>query len=110
MPNSPRKTQVVKCSGFKNGSIFRDNRLGDSKKNGKHFSTRQFFTTSDEIFLTGYIQTNLENPSNTTNMAIFPFRLLTMGPTKSIKIRSRDFVTISLLWRPTLESWAGLAL
>jgi hypothetical protein len=40
-------------------------------KQGKYLPTRHF-TTTDVIFLTGYICTNLENPSRTTNKATFP--------------------------------------
>jgi hypothetical protein len=60
-------------------------------------SKRQFFTISGEIFLTGYIQINLDKLLNTTSMAIFALRLLTLGQRKSIKIRSRGLVTTSLL-------------
>jgi hypothetical protein len=38
---------------------------------GNIISTRQFITTSEAIFLTGYIQMNFENPSNKTNIPVF---------------------------------------
>jgi hypothetical protein len=39
------------------------------------------------------MDTNFENPSSTTRIAIFPFLLRTRGPTKSIKTLSMGFVT-----------------
>jgi hypothetical protein len=63
-------------------------------KQGKYLPTKHLTTASDVIFFTGYICTYLENPSRTTNKARFPWRLRTMGPTKSIRIRSIGFVTI----------------
>jgi hypothetical protein len=39
---------------------------------GKKFSRRQLFTTSDEIILTGSMDTNLERQFSSTNMAYFP--------------------------------------
>jgi hypothetical protein len=45
----------------------------------RNFSRWQLFTPFNEVFLTGCMETNLEKPSNTTKMAIFPLRILTIG-------------------------------
>jgi hypothetical protein len=41
-------------------------------KHGKYFSSRHDNTALEVIFRTGYIATNLEKPSRTTNNARFP--------------------------------------
>jgi hypothetical protein len=109
MPNSPGKTQVGEVSRF-NTAAFSETIDWGTPNDGKNFSSRQFFATSDEILLTGYMQTNLEKPSSTTSTATFPLRLLTKSPTNSIKMCSRGLVTTSLLCKPTLEFGLGLAL
>jgi hypothetical protein len=46
-------------------------------------STRQFFSTSERIFLMGQVQTGFEKPPSGINVAIFPLRLLTIGSKES---------------------------
>jgi hypothetical protein len=55
---------------------------------GKHLHSGSA-TTSIAIFLTGYTDTNSENPSSTTKIALFPFPLRNREPTKSTKTLPR---------------------
>jgi hypothetical protein len=74
-------------------------------KVGRNFSRWQLFTTCDEVFLSGY----MEKPSNTTKMAIFPFRILKIGQ-KIDKYQHQQ----PCHYLTTMEAhpgvWAGLAL
>jgi hypothetical protein len=96
MPNAPREAQIIEPPRLRTDPLS-DTIDWGTPKVGKNFSRMQFFMTSDEIFLTGYMDTNLEKPSSATKMSMFLLLLLTVGPKKSINILSRGLVTISLL-------------
>jgi hypothetical protein len=83
MLDPPRKTHVIETTGLKHRCMSDTIQLG-IPKNEKYLPKRRDITAAAVTLRTGYMATNLENPSNTTNTATLPRRLRIIGPTMTI--------------------------
>jgi hypothetical protein len=68
MLDTPKEMCVVKCLRFEDNCIDHNNTLTYPKTREKAFS-KTTDHSSGSIFLTGYMDTNLKNPSGTTKIA-----------------------------------------